>query len=247
MDYEDAPAYSTQASARARPGRPDRPAAGSIAVDATSTPEGGTRSEVASTAAHLAEQLCRGFVAHDDRDWGAAVRAFYEVDRRQFAHLTGAEAYEAARAYAAALWEKDDVEAPHVSSDGGVDREGLSAADWTPVEARLARRASIVGMERTYATETTAAWREHKIGGDYWTPTMRAQRIEIRAAIGCGEHPEKPRFGRSGFGHLAAYYLAGTELHDMHTRRHWVRAARIMAHYFEEILVRRAEASRETA
>ncbi|WP_101297691.1 hypothetical protein [Halegenticoccus soli] len=220
-------------------GRTDRPRTAPVGAADPGRTEG-----LRERARYMARRICRGFVAHDDRDWEGAVEAFYEVDRRQFAHLDDAEAHAAARAYAAALWEKDRVEDPHVRG-GELDRRALAAADWSPVEARLARRAEVVGADREYATRTTEAWRKHKVGGDYWTPTMAAQRHEIAAALGGAGHPKKPTFGRSGFGHLASYYLVGTELHDMHTRRHWERAAEIMTHYYEEVLARRAAAAVE--
>lgn len=192
-------------------------------------------------AAYVAEQLCLGFILHDRREYEAAVEAFYEVDRFQFPHLDDDEAYEAARALTDAFWAKDDVEEPHV--DGSEVDPALEDADWSPVEDALRRRADVVGMPAEYATETVEAWRNHKTGGDYWTPTMVAQGHEISAAIGDPAYPAKPKFGQSGYGHLAMRYLVGLELHDMHTERHWREAAAVMRAYFAEILARQ-EASR---
>lgn len=202
----------------------DEDAAGDGTVD---------RSEL---AAYMGRQVCLGFVHHDRREWGETVTSFYAVDRHQFAHLSDAEALEAATAYAAALWAKDNVEAPHVREGGSLDCEALDAADWSPVEACLARRAEVVGMPEEYATATAAGWRKHKTGGDYWTPHMRAQHHELRAAMDDPAYPRKEENGQSGFGPLAARYLAGIELHDMKSERHWERAADVMAGYYEEIL-----------
>ncbi len=183
-------------------------------------------------ARFMAEQTCLGFIYHDRREYEAAVSAFYHVDRHQFAHLTDEEAYEAAKALTDAFWAKDDVEQGHID---GTDVDAmLEAADWSPVEDALARRAEIVGIDPEYAPKTTEAWRNHKTGGDYWTPTMAAQSHEIAAAI--GEPQKKPKYGRSGYGHLSARYLVGLELHDMHTERHWKEAAGVMAAYYGEIL-----------
>ncbi|ADJ14699.1 hypothetical protein [Halalkalicoccus jeotgali] len=183
-------------------------------------------------ARFMSEQTCLGFIYHDRREYEAAVEAFYQVDRHQFAHLTDEEAREAARALTDAFWAKDDVEQAHI--DGAdVDPE-LDEADWSPVEDALSRRAGIVGMDPEYAPKTTEAWRNHKTGGDYWTPTMVAQSHEIDAAIGSPQ--EKPKYGRSGYGHLTTRYLTGLELHDMHTERHWKEAADVMTDYYAEIL-----------
>jgi hypothetical protein len=190
-------------------------------------------------AAFMAEQTCLGFIHHDRRERAAAVEAFYRVDRHQFAHLSDEEAREAAEALTAAFWHKDAVEEPYI--DGTTVDPALADADWSPVEEALRRRAEVVGMSEEYAERTVVAWRNHKVGGDYWTPTMIAQRHEIDAAMGgC---PGKPKYGRSGFGHLAARYLVGLELHDMHTKHHWKEAAGVMCAYYAEILAAQ-EASR---
>ncbi|WP_122088868.1 hypothetical protein [Halalkalicoccus subterraneus] len=185
-----------------------------------------------SLAAFMAEQTCLGFIYHDRREYEAAVEAFYRVDRHQFAHLTDEEAYEAAKALTDAFWAKDDVEQGYI--DGSEVDPALDDADWSPVEEALIRRAGIVGMDEEYAPKTTEAWRNHKTGGDYWTPTMAAQRYEIAAAI--GSYRQKPKYGRSGYGHLTTRYLTGLELHDMHTERHWKEAAEVMKTYYGEIL-----------
>lgn len=183
-------------------------------------------------AEFMAEQICLGFIYHDRREYEATVSAFYNVDRHQFAHLSDDEAYEAARALSDAFWAKDEVEEPHI--DGAEVDPALDDADWSPVEEALTRRAEIVGIDEEYAPKTTEAWRNHKTGGDYWTPTMIAQSHEIAAAIGSPQ--EKPKYGQSGYGHLTTRYLVGLELHDMHTERHWKEAADVMATYYGEIL-----------
>ncbi|MEM4780629.1 MAG: hypothetical protein QXG03_03570 [Halalkalicoccus sp.] len=186
-----------------------------------------------STLAQLmAEQTCLGFIYHDRREYEAAVEAFYRVDRHQFAHLSDEEAYEAATALTDAFWAKDDVEQPYI--DGAEVDPELDDADWSPVEDALSRCAEIVGIDAEYAPKTTEAWRNHKTGGDYWTPTMIAQSHEIAAAIGTAQ--EKPKYGRSGYGHLATRYLTGLELHDMHTERHWEEAAAVMTKYYGKII-----------
>lgn len=183
-------------------------------------------------AEFMAEQTCLGFIYHDRREYEATISAFYHVDRHQFAHLSNEEAYEAARALTDAFWAKDDVEDGYI--DGAEVDPALDDADWGSVEEALARRAEIVGIDAEYAPKTTEAWRNHKTGGDYWTPTMVAQSHEIAAAIGSVQ--QKPKYGRSGYGHLTARYLVGLELHDMHTEHHWEEAAGVMAVYYGEIL-----------
>lgn len=183
-------------------------------------------------ARFMSEQTCLGFIYHDRREYEATVEAFYRVDRHQFAHLSDEEALEAARALTDAFWAKDDVEQGYI--DGADVDPTLEDADWSPVEDALARRAEIAGIDPEYASETTEAWRNHKTGGDYWTPTMVAQSHEITAAIGATQ--EKPKYGRSGYGHLVTRYLTGLELHDMHTERHWKEAVGVMADYYAAIL-----------
>ena len=189
----------------------------------------------------IAERICEGFVRHDRRDRDGAVAAFFAVDRAQFAHLDDEDALAAAEAFVDALWAKDAVEGEHVeesesdTTPESFDDAGLAAADWSAVAGHLARRAAIVGMDIEYATATTVAWRRHKAGGDYWTPTLCAQAHEVRAAIG-GEQAGKHRHGQSGFGHLPARYLVGLELHDMRTESHWQQAVAVMTPYFAEIL-----------
>lgn len=183
----------------------------------------------------MAEQVCRGFQAHDRKDREAAVEAFGTVDALQFPHVDRETARHAAVAYVDALWAKDEVEVAHMD-DGEIDRDALHEADWTPVQEKFRERASIVGMDPRYAELSTKAWRNHKTGRDYWTPIARAQVIELRVAMGDDEYPHKPRYGQSGFGPEAVRYALAVELHDMHTKDHWQQAREVMEPYYEAIL-----------
>ncbi|MBV0924935.1 hypothetical protein KTS45_12075 [Halomicroarcula limicola] len=187
-------------------------------------------------AEHMSENICKGFITHDDRQREACIEAFFEVDRYQFPYLSEEEAYRAATAYVDALWAKDDVEEPYVKDDGSLDRDPLDDADWSPVVDCLERRADIVGMSREYATATTDGWRKHKTGGDYWTPHMRAQLHEVRAALDAPEYPHKRGSSRHGLGPLPARYLVGIELHDMKSEEHWEEAVDVMQSYYAELL-----------
>lgn len=187
------------------------------------------------TARKLAENLCEGFVAHDERDRDRALAAFIALDRGQFPHLGEIEIRRTAGAFVDALWEKDAIESPHIVGRELKDPDGLADADWDRVYTPLERRAEIVGMHPEYAVRTTESWKQHKLGGDYWTPILIAQNHEIGAAIG-DLSSETAAFGRSGYSHLAARYLVGVELHDMHSDPHWGQALELMTAYFAEIL-----------
>jgi hypothetical protein len=162
-------------------------------------------------------------------------RAFAETDVLQFAHLDPRDGPGAAVLYVDALWAKDRVEREHMV-DGELDRAALAEADWSPVESAFRRRAEIVGMDQRYAIQSTVAWRNHKIGWDYWSPMRRAQMFELRAALQDPDYPEKPRYGQSGHGPEPARYALAVELHDMHTREHCKQALEIMQPYFEKVL-----------
>lgn len=196
-----------------------------------SAADGGPARHEPQRARRVATRLCEGFVAHDRRDGDACFEAFRAVDEAQFPHLSEREVDRAAAAFVAALWEKDAVERPYVEGDQVTDPAGLDDADWQRVRQWLERRAVAVGMDEAYAHETTTAWRRHKTGGDYWTPTMAAQRRELAAALGTG-YPDKPRFGEDGFGHLPTRYLTAVELHDMRSDTHWEAAVDVMTGYF---------------
>ncbi|MFB6109220.1 MAG: hypothetical protein ABEJ82_10370 [Haloplanus sp.] len=188
--------------------------------------------DVGESARYMADQLCRGFVEHDRRNREEAVEAFAAVDSLQFRHLDPADARRAAVGYVDALWEKDAVEETAMV-DGELDPVQLADADWSPVEAAFERRARAAGIDLRYADRTTAAWRAHKVGGDYWTPMMRAQTYELRAALQDPDYPNKPRHGQSGFGPEPARYALGNELHDT---RQWDQAREVMRPYFECVL-----------
>ncbi len=194
-----------------------------------------TATDANPVAARMAAAVCRGFRAHDDGKREAAVEAFATVDTLQFAHLSEAESHEAAEAYVDALFRKNDVELAALR-DGEMDRSAVAAADWSPVAAKFRERAAIVGMDPTYATASTEGWKQHKAGGDYWTPLQRAQMYELRAAMDDPTYPGKDRYGRSGFGPEPVRYVLGVELHDMHTEDHWAEAKRAMTPYYERIL-----------
>jgi hypothetical protein len=191
---------------------------------------------VSTTAAYMAEQLCRGFRAHDDRERERSIEAFFEVDRCQFAHLDDEAARAAATAYVEALWAKDALEAECLGDDGDLDPEAAARADWTPIEDSFRDRATVVGMNSSYARDSTAAWRRHKTSEDYWTPFLRAQAAELRAAIGDPEYPHKPKEGLSGYGPEPVRYVLGVELHDMHTETHWRQAVAALTPYYAFVL-----------
>ncbi|MFC5368515.1 hypothetical protein [Salinirubrum litoreum] len=201
-----------------------------------SFPGGAVDDEITETASYMAEQTCLGFIAHDDGRHGAAVDAFYEVDRRQFSHVGDEAARRGATAFVDALWAKDAIEAEHRDDAGALARDDLRGADWTGVERRFRERADALGIAPDYAWKSTDFWRNHKVGGDYWTPALEAQVYEIRAAVRDAAHPEKPSDGQSGYGPEATRYLLGVELHDMHTEFHWRQAREVMTPYFEFIL-----------
>lgn len=192
-------------------------------------------SSIDELATHMAINICRGFITHDERDREACIESFYEVDRHQFSHLSDEDARRAAVAYVDALWAKDAVEAPYVREDGTLDA-GLDDADWRPVEDALERRTEIIGMPTEYASATTDGWRLHKTGGDYWTPHMVAQRHEVRAALDDPDYPHKRGSSQTGMGVLPARYLVCIELHDMKTARHWKEAAQVMQTYYTDLL-----------
>lgn len=183
----------------------------------------------------MAESICRVFQYHDQKCRDDAVETLCDVDIRQFRHLSEDEARDASVAYVDALWAKDEIESSYLD-EGEVVQTGLTLADWSPVEKHLARRADIVDMDSRYATKTAEAWRNHKSGGDYWTPIQEAQTYELRAALQDPTYPNKPKFGQSGYGPEAARYALAIELHDMHSERYWNQARDLMVPYYERIL-----------
>lgn len=193
-------------------------------------------------ARYTAAQLCLAFIAHDQRDRDTCVDALYEVDSRQFGHLPESAVHEGSFAFADALWAKDRVEAPYVEGQTVQDVEGLDEADWSPLRQALARRADALGIEAAYAEATTTAWRRHKTGGDYWTPTLRAQRHELDAALPPAATTAKEEFGGSGFGSLPARYLVAVECHDCHSPEDWTEAVSVMTPYFEALFAAQEDA-----
>ncbi|RMB13893.1 hypothetical protein ATH50_2336 [Haloplanus aerogenes] len=191
-------------------------------------------SKVERSAPYMADQLGRGFLHHDRRERDAAIEAFTKVDVLQFQHLDEVEARKAAEGYVDALWAKDEVEDSCRSPDDGeIDPERLAEADWSAVEEGFERRAKVVGIDPEYAPLTTEAWIKHKIGGDYWTPMMKAQMLELRVALQDLEYPNKPRYGQSGFGAEPTRYALGVELHDT---RQYEQGREAMTPYFQRIL-----------
>lgn len=184
----------------------------------------------------MAAALCRGFQAHDQRAEQQALRAFAYVDRHQFAHLSPDLADDAAGAYVDALWAKDRLEDQHRTDDGQLDTSALARASWRPVRDAFRERAEIVGMPQLYATESTLAWKRHKVGGDYWTPMLAAQTHELRYAMHQLDYPDKHRHGTSGWGPEAVRYLLGVELHDRHDSTAWQQAVDAMTPYYQAIL-----------
>ena len=190
---------------------------------------------------NAAMHMGMGFVYHDKEDRELSERAFAVADTFQFQHVDEETARKASEAYVDALWEKDRLET-ECTVDGELDVSALAEADWSPVRDAFERRAELVGIDPRYAELSTAAWRQHKVGGDYWTPMKRAQMYELRAALQDPEYPHKPRDGQSGHGPEAARYALGNELHDM---RRFDEALEVMTPYFERIAERHRAQSNE--
>lgn len=190
---------------------------------------------IGEAAEYMAKQVCLGFQAHDEGDRDGAVDAFFEVDRRQFAHVDDREARAAAAAYVDALWAKDRIEDRH-RRDGVLDRQALAEADWGPVAGAFRERAAHVGIDPRYAELSTRAWEHHKTGRDYWTPMVRAQVFELRAALQDPDYPRKPSDGLAGPGPEPMRYALAVELHDMHTEDRWAEAAAVMRPYYGRVL-----------
>jgi hypothetical protein len=187
---------------------------------------------VEQPASYMADQLCQGFIYHDQREREKAIEAFAAVDTLQFAHVDEDAARRAAVGYVDALWVKDEIE-ESCRVHGELDPAKLEAADWSRMEAAFERRAEAAGIDLRYAELTTEAWINHKTGDDYWTPMMNAQMLELRAALQDPTYPNKPRHGRGGFGPEPARYALGNELHDT---RQWKQARSVMEPYFQRIL-----------
>lgn len=203
------------------------------ATDSPRAPE--STDDVERRARYMAEQICSGFQLHDRRQRREALEAFHAVDRNQFAHLDPDEALTASQAYVDALWAKDSLEKSHVSG-GEIDPTTVGDADWERVRDALERRVEVVGMDRRYADCTAEAWRNHKTMEDYWTPFLQAQTYELRAAMDDPDYPAKPKEGLSGFGPVATRYVLAVELHDMHDKRAWEEAIRVMVPYYRAVL-----------
>lgn len=220
-----------------QPGRPreDRADHGPTPAEAVLDAEPVALDSRRERARYTAAQLCLAFIAHDDRDRDTCVEALREVDDRQFGHLEETSARAGSVAFADALWAKDRVEAPYVDERTVRDADGLDEADWSPVRQALTQRAEALGIDTEYAEATTTAWRRHKTGGDYWTPTLRAQRHELDAALPETATTTKAGFGGSGFGSLPSRYLVAVECHDRHSPESWTEAVSVMTPYFEAL------------
>ena len=192
--------------------------------------------ELRATAREMALGLAHVFRAHDEGDRENALKACRRVDELQFQHLDVDDIEIASNAFVDALWAKDDVEF-RCLSDGEFDIERIRNADYSGVSSQLRKRAAVVGADQRYATKRVEAWREHKAGGDYWTPYHRSQLYEFRAAIQDPSYPRKQRGGRSGPGPEPMRYVLASELHDMNTKQHWEQGVELLVPYFERILI----------
>jgi len=169
-------------------------------VEEVSETSGGSDSSDRRTEAReMATALACVFRAHDRGHRERALEACRRVDERQFSDLDSEAVDIASEAFIDALWAKDDVEF-RCLNDGEIDPERVRNADYSEVATHLRKRAAVVGADQRYATEKLEAWRQHKAGGDYWSPYQRAQMYEFRAAIDDPEYPRKERGGRSGPG-----------------------------------------------
>ena len=197
--------------------------------------DGSDSSSLRSEAREMATALACVFKAHDRGNRERALEACRRVDERQFSDLDSEAVDLASEAFIDALWAKDEVEF-RCLKNGEIDPDLIRAADYSEVATHLRKRAAVVGADQRYATKKLEAWRQHKAGGDYWSPYQRAQMYEFRAAIDDPEYPRKERGGRSGPGPEPMRYVLASELHDMNTERHWNQGIELLVPYFELIL-----------
>ena len=202
--------------------------------------DGSDSSSLRSEAREMATALACVFTAHDRGNRERALEACRRVDERQFSDLDSDAVDLASEAFIDALWAKDEVEF-RCLKNGEIDPELIRDADYSEVATHLRKRAAVVGADQRYATKKLEAWRQHKAGGDYWSPYQRAQMYEFRAAIDDPEYPRKERGGRSGPGPEPMRYVLASELHDMNTERHWNQGIELLVPYFELILERSHE------
>ncbi len=196
---------------------------------------GKNKQNITQTARRMAEDFGEVILANDQGLQRKAVDYCENVDELLFPHLTPDEVELAATAYVDALLEKDNIEL-NCLRNGNIDRERIRDADYSQVRKHLRKRASLIGADQRYATEKAKAWRNHKAGGDYWTPYQSAQVYELRAALQDPGYPNKPRYGQSGPGPEPIRYALAAELHDMHSRKHHEQAIEVLVPYFARVL-----------
>lgn len=181
------------------------------------------------TAERAAEAMVNGFIFHDRGDYEQSIEAFTIADKIHFG-VDEETARGAAEGYVNALKAKDELE------DYVDTMSDLDSVSWFSVFKPLRKRANALGINTQYAHLTTEAWKQHKIGGDYWTPVLEAQQYVVQAAIDDPEYPHKQSDGRNGYGPEPALYLVSVECHDLHTESRVELGKRIMTEYYKQII-----------
>jgi hypothetical protein len=194
------------------------------------------KQNITETAQKMAKDFGDIFLANDQGLKQQATVHCQNVDKLLFPHLTLEEVELASSAYVDALWEKDNIELECLQ-DGELNQENIKKADYSQVRKHLRTRASAIGADQRYAIEKTKAWRNHKAGGDYWTPYQNAQVHELRAALQNPNYPNKPKYGQSGPGPEPIRYVLAAELHDMHSEKYHEQAIEVLVPYFARILM----------
>ncbi|WP_217900446.1 hypothetical protein [Halorubrum sp. Ea1] len=193
--------------------------------------------EILQTARKAAENFGEVFIANDKGMKNDAMKYCKRVDQLLFPYLTSKEVELASSAYVDALWEKDNIELDCMQN-GAINPERIRDADYTAVRENLRKRAATTGSDQRYAIKKTEAWRNHKMGADYWTPYQKAQIYELRAALQDPDYPDKPRYGQAGPGPEPMRYALAAELHDMNTKEHHQQAIDVLVPYFTLVLRR---------
>jgi len=154
-----------------------------------------------------ADNTVEGMIAQDREDFETACFHFSLALRPAFPEYDGERIFKAAEAYTNALFAQSKLK----DDDKRLPKEAtLHDERWEPVRSDMLRMCNLLGMPKSYATETVEWFRYHAIRDDaYVKHLLETHRVFLKRVLG------NDRYYRE----LAGLYLAAVALHDKHERQ----------------------------
>jgi len=192
-----------------------------------------SRDEIGELAKHLAYSVVAGYLEHDRGHLDKSVEGFFQVYLHLFTKVSPLKARRAAELYVEALVKQDEIE----NFAGHSVDEIVGDHLWGDVRKILLEFSRTLGLQDTYADETTDFFRCHGVRDKTWViHCIESENIFMTEAIGNSYWSKM----------LGSLLILLTDCHDKHDTTGLETGIEFATKYFEIILRAKSSPSQRT-